>query len=104
MADEMNNNGENYEGVDEIDVSEDGNINEGDEFDLEEIDFGSLDEDEVKKYRFLNNDIAYNFYKMHGMKKGFGIRKYHTSRDKDGEILWQSFFVIERDLGIRKMN
>ncbi|KAF1896321.1 hypothetical protein Lal_00018604 [Lupinus albus] len=32
MADEMNNNGENYEGVDEIDVSEDANINEGEEF------------------------------------------------------------------------
>ncbi|KAF1863480.1 hypothetical protein Lal_00030514 [Lupinus albus] len=42
MEDEMNNNGENYEGVDEIDVSEDGNINEGEEFDFEEIDFGSL--------------------------------------------------------------
>ncbi|KAF1878361.1 hypothetical protein Lal_00047028 [Lupinus albus] len=51
MEDEMNNNGENYEGVDEIDVSEDENINEGDEFDYEEIDFGSLNEDEVKKYR-----------------------------------------------------
>ncbi|KAF1862287.1 hypothetical protein Lal_00026813 [Lupinus albus] len=92
MADEMNNNGENYEGVDEIDVSEDGNINEGEKFDFEEIDFGSLNEYEVKKYRFLNNDIAYNFYKIYGMKKGFGIRKYHTRRDKDGEILWQSFF------------
>ncbi|KAF1893291.1 hypothetical protein Lal_00001747 [Lupinus albus] len=51
MADEMNNNGENYEGVDDIDVSEDGNINEVEEFDFEEIDFGSLNEDEVKKYR-----------------------------------------------------
>ncbi|KAF1864606.1 hypothetical protein Lal_00039236 [Lupinus albus] len=51
MADEINNNGENYEGVDEIDVSEDANINEGEEFDFEEIDFGSLNEDEVKKYR-----------------------------------------------------
>ncbi|KAF1873561.1 hypothetical protein Lal_00027599 [Lupinus albus] len=77
---------------DEIDVSEDENINEGYEFDFEEIDFGSLNEDEVKKYRFVNNDIAYNFYKMYGMKKGFDIRKYHTRRDKDCEILWQSFF------------
>ncbi|KAF1883269.1 hypothetical protein Lal_00030375 [Lupinus albus] len=51
MTDEMNINGENYEGVDEIDVSEDGNINEAEEFDFEEIDFGSLNEDEVKKYR-----------------------------------------------------
>ncbi|KAF1876592.1 hypothetical protein Lal_00021150 [Lupinus albus] len=92
MADEMNNNGENYEGVDEIDVSEDGNINEAEEFDFEEINFGSLNEDEVKKYRFINNDITYNFYKIYGMNKGFGIRKYHTRRDKDGEILWQSFF------------
>ncbi|KAF1866746.1 hypothetical protein Lal_00018131 [Lupinus albus] len=92
MEDEMNNNGENYEGVYEIDVSEDENINERGEFDFEEIDFGSLNEDEVKKYRFLNNDITYNFYKMYDMKKGFGIRKYHTRRDKNGEILWQSFF------------
>ncbi|KAF1883793.1 hypothetical protein Lal_00012711 [Lupinus albus] len=38
-------------GVDEIDVSGDENINEGEEFDFEEIDFGSLNEDEVKKYR-----------------------------------------------------
>ncbi|KAF1876728.1 hypothetical protein Lal_00031543 [Lupinus albus] len=75
MADEMNINGENYEGVDEIDVSEDENINEAEEFDFEEIDFGSLNEDEI-----------------YGMKKGLGIRKYHTRRDKDGEILWQSFF------------
>ncbi|KAF1866362.1 hypothetical protein Lal_00024372 [Lupinus albus] len=51
MADEMNNNGENYEGVDEIDASEDANVNEGYEFDFEEIDFGSLNEYEVKKYR-----------------------------------------------------
>ncbi|KAF1863307.1 hypothetical protein Lal_00031306 [Lupinus albus] len=29
---------------------------------------------------------------MYGMKKGFDIRKYHTRRNKDGEILWQSFF------------
>ncbi|KAF1885793.1 hypothetical protein Lal_00008533 [Lupinus albus] len=29
---------------------------------------------------------------MYDMKKGFDIRKYHTRRDKDGEILWQSFF------------
>ncbi|KAF1875987.1 hypothetical protein Lal_00006618 [Lupinus albus] len=92
MEEEMNMNHEIPEVVDEIDVSEDGNINEGEEFDFEEIDFGSLNKDEVKKYRFLNNDIAYNFYKMYGMKKGFGIRKYHTRRDKDGEILWQSFF------------
>ncbi|KAF1883938.1 hypothetical protein Lal_00038293 [Lupinus albus] len=33
-------------GVDEIDVSENANVNEGDEFDFEEIDFGSLNEDE----------------------------------------------------------
>ncbi|KAF1862985.1 hypothetical protein Lal_00018829 [Lupinus albus] len=26
------------------------------------------------------------------MKKGFGIRKYNTCRDKDDEILWQTFF------------
>ncbi|KAF1871055.1 hypothetical protein Lal_00020789 [Lupinus albus] len=92
MEEEMNLNHEIPEAVDEIDVSEDGNINEVEEFDFEEIDFGSLNEDEVKKYRFANNDIAYNFYKMYAMKKGFGIRKYHTRRDKDGEILWQSFF------------
>ncbi|KAF1863243.1 hypothetical protein Lal_00014706, partial [Lupinus albus] len=41
------------------------------------------------------NDSVYKFYKMYGMKKGFGIRKYHTRRDKDGGILWQSFFVHE---------
>ncbi|KAF1869086.1 hypothetical protein Lal_00048366 [Lupinus albus] len=88
----MNLNHEIPEAVDEIDVSEDENINEVEEFDFEEIDFGSLNEDEVKKYRFANNDIAYNFYKMYAMKKGFGIRKYHTRRDKDDEILWQSYF------------
>ncbi|KAF1881068.1 hypothetical protein Lal_00023100 [Lupinus albus] len=71
----MNLNHEIPEAVDEIDVSEDENINEVEEFDFEEIDFGSLNEDE-----------------MYAMKKGFGIRKYHTRRDKDGEILWQSFF------------
>ncbi|KAF1884124.1 hypothetical protein Lal_00046411 [Lupinus albus] len=76
MEDEINNNGENYfdETVNEFDVCEDENINETEEFDFEEIDFGSLNEDEVMKY------------------KGFGIRKYHTRRNKDGEILWQSFF------------
>ncbi|KAF1888950.1 hypothetical protein Lal_00036663 [Lupinus albus] len=49
---EMNNNAENYcdEAVYEIDVSEDENMNETYEFDFEEIDFGSLNEDEVKKY------------------------------------------------------
>ncbi|KAF1860259.1 hypothetical protein Lal_00037597 [Lupinus albus] len=92
MEEEINLNHEIPEAVDEIDVSENENINEVEEFDFEEIDFGSLNEDEVKKYRFANNDIAYNFYKMYGMKKGFGIRKYHTRRDKDSEILWQSFF------------
>ncbi|KAF1878306.1 hypothetical protein Lal_00046973 [Lupinus albus] len=75
MEEEMNLNHEIPEAVDEIDVSEDENINEVEEFDFEEIDFGSLNEDE-----------------MYGMKKGFGIRKYHTRWDKDGEILWQSFF------------
>ncbi|KAF1867601.1 hypothetical protein Lal_00050031 [Lupinus albus] len=89
MEEEMNLNHEIPKAVDEIDVSEDENINEVEEFDFEEIDFGSLNEDEVKKYRFANNDIAYNFYKMYAMKKGFGIRKYHTRQD--GEILWQSF-------------
>ncbi|KAF1863528.1 hypothetical protein Lal_00030572 [Lupinus albus] len=29
---------------------------------------------------------------MYGIKKGFGIRKYHTCRDNGGEILWQTFF------------
>ncbi|KAF1867400.1 hypothetical protein Lal_00049829 [Lupinus albus] len=51
MEEEMNMNHEIPEAVDEIDVSEDGNINEGEEFDFEQIDFGSLNEYEVKKYR-----------------------------------------------------
>ncbi|KAF1865216.1 hypothetical protein Lal_00004590 [Lupinus albus] len=51
MEEVMNMNHEIPEAEDEIDVSEDGNINEGEEFDFEEIDFGSLNEDEVKKYR-----------------------------------------------------
>ncbi|KAF1894767.1 hypothetical protein Lal_00021061 [Lupinus albus] len=48
MEEEMNMNHEIPEAVDEIDVSEDVNINEGEEFDFEEIDFGSLNEDEEK--------------------------------------------------------
>ncbi|KAF1874521.1 hypothetical protein Lal_00029948 [Lupinus albus] len=47
MEEEMNLNHEILEAVDEIDVSEDENINEVEEFDFEEIDFGSLNEDEV---------------------------------------------------------
>ncbi|KAF1879522.1 hypothetical protein Lal_00005989 [Lupinus albus] len=95
MEEEMNTNNETHcqaEGLDEFNGSEDENVNEVEELDFEEINFRLLNEDEVKKYRFLNNDIAYKFYKMYGMKKGFGIRKYHTRRNKDGEIIWQSFF------------
>ncbi|KAF1892240.1 hypothetical protein Lal_00036601 [Lupinus albus] len=49
MADKMNNNGENYEM--KLMLVKMRNINEGEEFDFEEIDFGSLNEDEVKNYR-----------------------------------------------------
>ncbi|KAF1873789.1 hypothetical protein Lal_00029495 [Lupinus albus] len=58
MEEEMNLNHEIPEAVDEIDVSEDENINEVEEFDFEEIDFGSLNEDEVKKYSMTETDIA----------------------------------------------
>ncbi|KAF1893141.1 hypothetical protein Lal_00001575 [Lupinus albus] len=85
-------------GLDECNGSEDENVNKIEGLDFEEIDFRLLNEDEVKKYRFLNNEIAYKLHKMYGMKKGFGIRKYHTRRDKAGEILWQSFFVIRKVL------
>ncbi|KAE9607022.1 hypothetical protein Lalb_Chr09g0325681 [Lupinus albus] len=56
-------------GLDEFNGSEDENVNEVEGLDFEEINFRLLNEDEVKKYRFLNNDIAYKFYKMYGMKK-----------------------------------
>ncbi|KAF1862439.1 hypothetical protein Lal_00026973 [Lupinus albus] len=92
MDEEMNMNHETPEGVDGCNGSEDENVNEIEELDFEEIDFRLLNEDEVKKYQFLNSEITYKFYKMYGMKKEFGIRKYHNRRDKDGEILWQSFF------------
>ncbi|KAF1881210.1 hypothetical protein Lal_00023245 [Lupinus albus] len=92
MEEELNVNNETLEGLDDCNGSEEENVNEIEGLDFEEIDFRLLNEDEVKKYRFLNNEIAYKFYKMYGMKKGFGIRKYNTRRDKDGEILWQSFF------------
>ncbi|XP_019416721.1 PREDICTED: protein FAR1-RELATED SEQUENCE 5-like [Lupinus angustifolius] len=79
--------------VDEFDNSDTENMNETEEdLGFEEIDFALLNVDEVKNFRFLNNDFAYEFYKMYGMKKGFAIRKYHTHQDKDGEIVWQSFF------------
>ncbi|KAF1895052.1 hypothetical protein Lal_00022549 [Lupinus albus] len=92
MEEELNVNNETLEGLDDYNGSEEENVNEIEGLDFEEIDFRLLNEDEVKKYRVLNNEIAYKFYKMYGMKKGFGIRKYHIRRDKDGEILWQSFF------------
>ncbi|KAF1885732.1 hypothetical protein Lal_00002631 [Lupinus albus] len=92
MEEELNVNNETLEGLDDCNVSEEENVNEIEGLNFEEIDFRLLNEDEVKKYRFLNNEIAYKFYKMYGLKKGFGIRKYNTRRDKDGEILWQSFF------------
>ncbi|KAF1881554.1 hypothetical protein Lal_00021406 [Lupinus albus] len=83
MEEELNVNNETLEGLDDCNGSEEENVNEIEGLDFEEIDFRLLNEDEVKKYRFLNNEIAYKFYKMYGMKKGFGIRKYHTRRDKD---------------------
>ncbi|KAF1898331.1 hypothetical protein Lal_00033098 [Lupinus albus] len=107
MEEEMNRNNETYcqaEGLDEFNGSEDENVNEVEELNFEEINFQLLNEDDVKKYRFLNNDIAYKFYKMYGMKKGFGIRKYHTRRNKDGEIIWQSFFCDREGFRDKKMN
>ncbi|KAF1863060.1 hypothetical protein Lal_00018905 [Lupinus albus] len=89
-------------GIDECNGSEDENVNEVEGLDFEEIDFSLLNEDEVKKYQFLNNDITYKFYKMYAMNKGFGIRKYHTRRDKDGEILWLSFFCDKEGFGDKK--
>ncbi|KAF1884488.1 hypothetical protein Lal_00028365 [Lupinus albus] len=71
MEEEMNINNEAHsraEGLDECNVSEDENVNEVEELDFKEIDFRLLNEDEVKKYRFLNNDIAYKIYKMYGFR------------------------------------
>ncbi|KAF1868053.1 hypothetical protein Lal_00033994 [Lupinus albus] len=107
MEEEMNTNNETHcqaEGLHEFNGSEDENVNEVEELNFEEINFQLLNEDDVKKYRFLNNDIAYKFYKMYGMKKGFGIRKYHTRRNKDGEIIWQSFFCDREGFRDKKMN
>ncbi|KAF1892731.1 hypothetical protein Lal_00042622 [Lupinus albus] len=92
MEEELNVNNETLEGLDDCNGSEEENVNKIEGLDFEEIDFRLLNEDEVKKYQFLNNEIAYKFYKVYGMKKGFNIRKYHTRRDNDAEILWQSFF------------
>ncbi|KAF1863035.1 hypothetical protein Lal_00018880 [Lupinus albus] len=103
MEDKMNNNGENYEGVDEIDVIEDENINEGNEFDFEEIDSGSLKEDGVKKYKSPNNDIAYNFYKMYerdlGDKKNELVRKRLQEKKRDEEKCdwYVSYFVDDHN-------
>ncbi|KAF1868384.1 hypothetical protein Lal_00008191 [Lupinus albus] len=100
MADEMNINGDNYEGVDEIDVSEDGNINEAEEFDFEEIDFGSLNEDEVKKYREGFRDKKNELVRKRAPRKEtrcgcLARMKIHIGKEKGDWYV--SFFVDDHN-------
>ncbi|XP_057457089.1 protein FAR1-RELATED SEQUENCE 5-like [Lotus japonicus] len=51
----------------------------------------SIDEIEMKKFNFLNRQVAYDFYNFYARVKGFSIRKSKVLRNKKGEIVRQDF-------------
>ncbi|KAF1878413.1 hypothetical protein Lal_00047081 [Lupinus albus] len=90
----MNLNHEIPEAVDEIDVSEDENINEVEEFDFEEIDFGSLNEDEG--FRDKKNELVRKRAPRKETRCGCLARmKIHIDKEKGDWYV--SFFVDDHN-------
>ena len=59
--------------------------------DMGNINFKVMSCGDVKKYSFLNLEVAYTFYNMYGRVNGFSARKNKVVRSKGGDILQQSF-------------
>ncbi|MED6167443.1 hypothetical protein PIB30_002926 [Stylosanthes scabra] len=63
--------------------------------DFDAIDFGSLTEEDVRRFEFFDLQAAYDFYNEYGRVKGFSVRRSKVGRSKrvgaGGEILWQIF-------------
>ncbi|XP_057430316.1 protein FAR1-RELATED SEQUENCE 5-like [Lotus japonicus] len=50
-----------------------------------------IDANEMKKFHFLNRQVAYEFYNFYARVKGFSIRKSKIFRNKKGVIVRQDF-------------
>ncbi|KAK7257487.1 hypothetical protein RIF29_31506 [Crotalaria pallida] len=63
----------------------------GDAYFFDKLDLGSISAAEVWNLRFVDNEVAFEFYRRYAKRRGFGVRRNQVKRGKDGVLLWQSF-------------
>ncbi|MED6170530.1 hypothetical protein PIB30_031872 [Stylosanthes scabra] len=60
--------------------------------DFDEIDFGKLMEEDIRRFEFADLEATYEFYNEYGRIKGFSVQKYNMGKSTKvgsaGEILW----------------
>ncbi|XP_057426359.1 protein FAR1-RELATED SEQUENCE 5-like [Lotus japonicus] len=59
--------------------------------DMGNINFVTLTFEDMKKYRFLNRNVAYDFYNMYARFNGFSTRRSVVKKNFKGEIVQQNF-------------
>ncbi|XP_039690635.1 protein FAR1-RELATED SEQUENCE 5-like [Medicago truncatula] len=66
---------------------------------FEKINFKELTYDEIMMYHFPDRVVAFKFYNMYGCAHGFAGRRSRVVKNKDGDVIQQSF-VCHRE-GLR---
>ncbi|XP_057431809.1 protein FAR1-RELATED SEQUENCE 5-like [Lotus japonicus] len=69
--------------------------------DLLKYDMKSLSNEAALKFQFCNREVAFEFYNLYAMGKGFAARKNKILRNKKGDVVQQSFVCFRE--GFRKV-
>ncbi|XP_057430837.1 protein FAR1-RELATED SEQUENCE 5-like [Lotus japonicus] len=69
--------------------------------DLLNYDMKSLSCEVAAKFQFCTRDVAFEFYNLYALVKGFAARKNKILRNKKGEVVQQSFVCFRQ--GFRKV-
>jgi len=67
--------------------------------DLERINFKEIGSDEIMRYHFPDRLVAFKFYNLYGCVRGFSGRRSRVVKNKDGDVVQQTF-VCHRE-GLR---
>ncbi|KAK7287559.1 hypothetical protein RIF29_00840 [Crotalaria pallida] len=63
----------------------------GDAYYFDKLDLRIITEADVWKMQFVDNEVAFEFYRRYAKKRGFDVRRNQLKRGKNGNLLWQSF-------------
>jgi hypothetical protein len=47
-----------------------------------------LEYDQIVKTTFSSENEGFEFYKSYALKKGFGVRRWNSKKDKDNNQVW----------------